>query len=201
MTVSLCLFSSGSSTRGKLRALEGCCVSSKSPWRVPRQRRGNYLGGMEDKSVSCRQGIIDLTSRQINVSVQKMKQKILSSWPDLRTTSIIMSQLMWRWSPAKSCRAWINSILVRSSLTSTSKCISLKSDSKFFLSHAEPILSSRMLFWYLLWSLNSIKLLIFVIVQRPRFFLQKYIQSTTRITDFLVVGKSSVILIKWPKIH
>ena len=78
LTVSSFLCTSGSNARVKLRALEGCCVSSKSPSPKGFERETReFLGGTEEKSVPpMRDHWFAL--QQINDFVQKGKKKKLS---------------------------------------------------------------------------------------------------------------------------
>ena len=67
------LCSSVNNAQGESRALEGRRVSSKSPSRVRDREEG--VAGRNGREKHFRQGVIDLTSRQINDFLQKGKQK------------------------------------------------------------------------------------------------------------------------------
>ena len=69
LTVSLNLCSSGSNTPGKLRALEGRRGSSISLWRV--WDRNMRVAGRNGRNGVSRQEVIDLPSRQINLTYTK----------------------------------------------------------------------------------------------------------------------------------
>ena len=71
-----CICSSGGNTRGESRALEGRRVSSKKPFKGPRQRQGSCWEEQK-RTAFPRQGGIDLPFRQSNEFFTKRKQKII----------------------------------------------------------------------------------------------------------------------------